>query len=146
MQSTRRDAVVRRLIAVVVLLVLAALYGLAAAQKGERSGATLEGGAARRLLSDRLWLLQVGSGESAVHHWTWKSDGSICVRFKAETKKCDDTGRWKLDGGRVCYELTWWGQGMGIKSSCFRIADRGEGHYEALEDNGMTQFRFTLAD
>ena len=56
-----------------------------------------------------------------------------------------DTGTWKLEGERMCYELTWWGAESGFKSSCYRITDLGKARYGALQDNGLIFFEFTVA-
>jgi hypothetical protein len=106
--------------------------------------ATLDAKAARSLISDRVW--QIKKKNAAGHdYWSWKSDGSVCVRLSEKTGKCADTGRWKLDGERLCYELTWLGVTWGMKSACFRISDRGKGRYEGLQDNGFTLFEFTIS-
>lgn len=63
-----------------------------------------------------------------------------------KTGKSADTGIWKLDGDRLCYELTSYGKTMGRQSACFRIADRVKGLDEAVQDNGFTLFKFSLVE
>jgi hypothetical protein len=124
-----------------ILLILPFLLLCATSQA---AGQVLDTAAARSLLSNRLWLLKPASSPDP-YFWSWKSDGSVCVRFEEKSAKCDDTGRWKLDHGRVCYDLTWWGESLGFRSACFRIVDHHNGRYEAIEDNGVTAFEFTVA-
>lgn len=109
------------------------------------SAATLDAKAARSLVSDRMWQQKTTSGPN-FRYWSWKSDGSVCLRARGKTDECGDTGRWKLDAERLCYDLTWGGLTYGVKSACFRISDQGKGRYEALQDNGLTLFEFTLVE
>ena len=107
------------------------------------SAATLDAKATKILVSDRMWQQKTSSGPN-YRYWSWKSDGSICLRADDKTDKCGDTGHWKLDAERVCYDLRWGGLTYGVKSACFRITDQGKGRYQALQDNGLTLFEFTV--
>ena len=98
---------------------------------------------ARDLVSDRVWQQKPSAGPN-YRYWSWKSDGSICIRTDDKADKCGDTGRWKLDAERLCFDLRWGGLNRGMKSACFRITDQGKGRYEALQDNGLTLFEFTI--
>jgi hypothetical protein len=103
----------------------------------------LDAEAAKRLVSNRLWQQQQAHGPGKVY-WSWKSDGSVCLRTEAPRGKCADTGRWKLEGERMCYELTWWGASVGRKAACFRIVAQGKGRFEALQDTGFSLFEFSV--
>ena len=105
--------------------------------------ATLDANAARNLVSDRVWQQKPSAGPN-FRYWSWKSDGSVCIRTDDKADKCGDTGRWKLDAERLCFDLRWGGLNRGMKSACFRITDQGKGRYEALQDNGLTLFEFTI--
>jgi hypothetical protein len=105
--------------------------------------ATLDAEAARNLVSDRVWQEKPSAGPN-YRYWSLKSDGSICIRTDDKANKCEDTGRWKLDAERLCYDLRWGGLNRGTKSGCFRISDQGKGRYQALQDNGLTLFEFTI--
>ncbi len=106
-------------------------------------GTALDAKAAKGLTADRMWQIKKPRGPGH-DYWSWKSDGSVCVRLGEKTGKCADTGRWKLDGARLCYELTWWGETHGMKSSCFRILDQGQGRYAWLSDNEFTSQEFSV--
>lgn len=108
------------------------------------AAATLDAKAAKDLISDRTWQ-QKKFDSPGYNYWSWKSDGAICLRLNENTGKCSDTGRWKLEGDRMCYEVTWLFKSGGGNSACFRIADQGKGRYGALQDNGLTLFEFTVA-
>jgi hypothetical protein len=126
-----------------ILLLVLMSFGLGAGVHA--AGVKLDAKALQSLLSNRLWRLKPASSADA-YFWSWKSDGSVCVRFEEKNAKCDDTGHWKLDGGRVCYELTWWGESLGFRSACFHVVDQSKGRYEAIEDNGVTAFEFTVVE
>jgi len=104
---------------------------------------TLNNAAAKTVIANRTWRQPQAHGSGKVY-WTWKSDGSTCLRTDGPKGKCADTGHWRLDGGRMCYELTWWGASVGRKSACFRIADKGKNQYEAIQDSGFTLFEFSV--
>jgi len=105
--------------------------------------ATLDANAARNLVTDRVWQQKPSAGPN-YRYWSWKSDGSICIRTDDKADKCGDTGRWKLNAERLCFDLRWGGLNRGMKSACFRITDQGKGRYEALQDNGLSLFEFTV--
>jgi len=128
-----------RLLIVLMISFFAMCAGLHAEQ------ATLGAEAAKSLISGHTWRQPQPHG-SAILHWSWNSDGSVCLRTEGATGKCADTGRWKLEGGRLCYELTWWGESIGRKSTCFRVSDEGGKRYKALEDNGFTLFEFSVVE
>ncbi len=104
----------------------------------------LDAKAARSLISDQTWQQKFMTGPGGVL-WSWKSDGSVCLRTEGKNSKCADTGRWKLDRERLCYELTWWGASENRKSACFRISNQGLGYYNAIKDDGVTAFEFSVA-
>lgn len=112
---------------------------------GQQAAAeTLDSEMTKKLLSDQTWVRKAYAG-GRDSYWSWKSDGTVCVRLFGRKGKCDDTGRWKKDGERVCYQMEWWSDHGGEKSACFRIAHAGKGRYEALEANGLVMFEFTVS-
>jgi len=129
---------IKTLIALCAALTVTAL---AIAKDGDKK--FLGAKAANDVISGRTWQANkvAASGQS---YWTWKSDGSVCLREGSKSGKCDDTGRWKLEGDRFCYELTWWGKSIGLDSACFRIADQGKGHYLGIKDNGLEGLSFSV--
>ena len=122
-----------------------ALFILAMVPAMQLAAETLDANAARKLVSDRTWRQKPPSGPG-YNYWTWKADGSVCLRLEDKRGKCADSGSWKLDGGRLCYELTWWAKSYGMTAACFRISSAGEGRFEALQDNGLPLFSFWLED
>jgi hypothetical protein len=55
-----------------------------------------------------------------------------------------DTGRWKLNGDSVCYDLSWWGKSGGYNARCVRVSGKGDGRYEMIPVDGVTTFDFTI--
>ena len=118
-----------------------AVTTLAIAKDGDKQ--FLDAKAAKGLISDRTWQANKIAA-SGYNYWSWKSDGSVCLRLESKTGKCDDTGHWKLEGDRFCYEVTWWSKSYGLNSSCFRIQDEGKGHYRGIKDNGLDGLLFSI--
>jgi hypothetical protein len=104
---------------------------------------TLDGEAAKRLLSDRDMASKNVAGEG-FYYWTWKADGSVCMRLQEKNGQCADTGKWNIERDRVCYAFTWWGMSSGFGANCFRISEVAKGRYEAIQDNGMRLFEFKV--
>jgi hypothetical protein len=124
-----------------VLATISFFLMCAASQAGTT---TLDAKAARKVISGHTLQIKFTSG--AVAYWSWGSDGSVCPHSNDKDSDCIDKGTWKMDGDRVCYELTWLGETQGFKSHCFRVTDRGQGHYEALSDNGLTFWEFSVVN
>ena len=109
----------------------------------DAQGKVLDAEAAKSLISGRMWQAPIIGGPGH-YYWSWKSDGSVCLRQNETTGKCLDTGTWKLKGNRLCYELTWYGAGLGLKSRCLRIVDEGNGRYRELEESGLATLKFSV--
>jgi len=125
-----------------VLFVALALAAVAA-DADAADAKVLDAKAAASLVNNRMWQQKLQRGPG-YNYWAWKGDGSVCLRLGDKSGKCADTGQWKQEGERLCYELTWWGAEAGLKSNCIRIADQGKGSYGALQDNGFTLYEFSL--
>lgn len=102
---------------------------------------TLDAKTLSGLVSGHTWQSKYGGG--GYLYWAWNSDGAVCLRQEA-SGSCMDTGRWKLDGDSVCYELSWWGKSGGYNARCYRVAGKGKGHYEMIPVDGVTTFPFTI--
>lgn len=105
--------------------------------------ADLGADAVGRLVSGTTWSARVLDTQAA--SWDWKTDGTVCLRLGGADGRCDDSGTWKLDGDRVCYQLTWWLKSYGMTSACLSVAELGHGRYEAKAANGNRFMQFTLA-
>jgi hypothetical protein len=116
---------------------------LASVSSVQAFAANLDATATKVLTNNRMWQQPQAHGSGQLF-WAWKSDGTVCLRTDGKTSKCADTGKWKLEGDRLCYELTWWGKSSGRNSACFRVHDRGKGKYEAIQDNGLELFHFSV--
>lgn len=103
---------------------------------------TLDAKAVRTLASGHTWRAKFYSPSPT--YWSWRTDGSFCLRLDDETAKCSDTGTWKVDGDRLCYKTTWWGQTSGVGAGCIRVVALDKGSYDAVQDNGVSLFKFSL--
>lgn len=126
------------------LLENAVLAGVLAVFAATAGAAALDSRGTKSLLSDHTWQIKFITTGTVVY-WTWRSDGSVCPRSNTIDSECIDKGAWRLDGDRVCYQLTWLGATAGFKAQCFRVVDRGQGHYEASLDSGLPFWEFSVA-
>ena len=125
---------------------IACLMALFALCTGFEAAATpVDAKAAKSLITGRVWQQKARTGPG-LNYWSWASDGSLCLRAEDRNSKCADTGRWRLEKDRLCYDLKWGGLTYGAKSGCFRISEKGSGLYEALQDNGLALFEFSVVD
>ena len=125
----------------VMFLAAAAVAFSALAKDSEHK--LVDGNAAKAVASGNTWeSKKVGIGGYA--YWEWKADGSVCMRSEEKTGKCTDTGTWKMDGDRLCWQLEWYGGDLGFKSNCVRLSDKGKGRYLGIDDQGSTMFDFTV--
>ena len=133
----KRENILKGHSGVALLLAFAAFSLCAPVAADNLDAKTLSG-----LVSGHTWQQEntVGGGYL---YWVWNSDGSVCLR-EEKTGSCMDTGRWKLDGDSVCYELSWWGKSGGYNARCNRVAGKGGGRYEMVPVNGVTTFPFTI--
>ena len=105
---------------------------------------TLDAKTLSGLVSGHTWK-QVNTVSGGYLYWAWNTDGAVCLR-QAATGSCMDTGRWKLDGDSVCHELSWWGKSSGSNVRCYRVAGKGDGHYEMIPVDGVKTFEFTIPE
>ena len=110
---------------------------------GPASAETLDAKTLSGLVSGHTWKSERLVGPGSLY-WEWKPDESVCLRQEA-TGSCMDTGRWRLDGDSLCYELSWWGKSSGLNARCVRAARKGDGRYEMIPVNGVTPIEFTIA-
>lgn len=115
---------------------------LAMVMAGQSGAADLGADAVSGLVGGTTWSAQVLDTQAA--SWDWKKDGTVCLRLGNTSGQCDDSGTWKLDGGRVCYRLTWWLKSYDMTSACLNVAELGNGRYEAKAVNGSRFMRFTI--
>lgn len=107
--------------------------------------ADLDAAAVRNLVSGKMWITEKLLNSSQLKSFDWKKDGTLCVRLGGTNGKCDDSGSWKLDGARVCYELSWWLKTQDMASACLDVADLGNGRYAANMSSGTRFMEFTVA-
>ncbi len=125
----------------IVLTFLAALaLAPAAAQM-------LDADSTKKLVVGETWVQpsMAGPGNS---YWSWNVDGTLCVRlFDSTQNTCDDTGKWTMDAGRVCYQLGWWNVSESRdKFGCFRVSNLDRGAHAAIGDDGFVMFEFSTLD
>jgi len=100
----------------------------------------------KNILVNKIWV-EKGKGPFSETFYEWKQDGAVCVRLFEKTGSCDYVGNWELKADRVCYILERRASQSGTKSQCVRISKSTTGPHthEALDDNNVTVFKFTVA-
>jgi len=104
----------------------------------------LDGAELRDLALRGIWSANLGYG-----YWAWKEDNTVCLRLHGPNGKCSDTGTWKIDGNKLCYEYTWWGQGEDMRQLCLTIIALDAGQYEVRHEGEKvtsTIFKFKVLD
>ena len=119
-----------------------AVATVAIAKDGDKK--VLDASAVKALISNHILKSKQVTAGSGYNYWAWKSDGSVCMRLASKKGTCDDKGRWKLDGDRLCWELEWFGNDLKLKSACVDVTDQGKGHYLATDKSGTILLDFTV--
>lgn len=78
------------------------------------------------MVSGRSWALSTYgdiSNPATTMVWDFLKDGSVCARPGASKvgDKCFDKGRWAIRGNVLCWDLTWFGDSVGLKSTCSTV-------------------------
>ena len=92
----------------------------------------LEDEALRALALQGMWATE----HAEYGFWSFKEDGTVCLRIGSKDGDCADTGTWTVDGKVLCYELTWWGESVGERKSCFTVQPVDGTRYETLFHGG----------
>jgi hypothetical protein len=127
----------RRLAAVTFAALCAsfiALGGQARANSSD-SGKMLEGSDLRRAVAGkRIYLSTPFGGEFPLFY---RADGRVDGSGEAvglgRFLKPSDSGRWWVDGGRLCQQWQTWYDG---KVFCFRVSEKGPGRIGWVRDDG----------
>ncbi len=89
------------------------------------------------LTNDKTWKMTWAGG--GIQFWDWKQDGSICARMSGwdRQEKCADTGRWRLQGDDLCWDLEWLNRSLGMSNACVTIEGTEAERYEATRVGGL---------
>lgn len=94
-----------------------------AASAAPQAGESIIGDDLVAMVSGRSWALSTygnTSNPATAMVWDFRKDGSVCARFAGSRvgDKCADEGRWRIDGDKLCWDLTWFGGTFGFKTAC----------------------------
>jgi hypothetical protein len=107
--------------------------------------ADLGADAVKSLLGGKMWKTEKMGQSNQLGSFEWKKDGMVCLRLGDNTSgKCDDSGTWRIDGARLCWEFTWWLKTYDMASACLGVAELGKGRYEAKMASGFKFMDFTV--
>jgi len=125
-KQMRKNSQWRRLASLGLVLTL----GLLANSPAEAQA--LKGTAIQKLALQGTWAAE----DAEFGYWSWGADNTVCFRLNNQTGDCADTGTWRINDDVMCYELTWWGKSIGIRTNCFTVHVLGDDRYEALYHGG----------
>ncbi len=102
---------------------------------------TLDANSIGNLTNDKTWQMKWPTclGYNCTQFWDWRQDGSICARMFGNDRqeKCADDGRWRLQGGNLCWDLEW----MGGEMQKGRYLHCPNGSHMALYDDQQVYFQ-----
>lgn len=102
------------------------------------------------LATGRTWAISFygnPDNPSSTNVWDFRKDGSVCARGvgSKRSEKCADVGKWSVKGEKLCWELTWMGEGAGTKTACSAVSkspkDRYDLHNEKNPDLSYAVFK-----
>jgi len=98
----------------------------------------------KALAVGHTWESKKLGGAPGYAWWSWQSNGSVCLRLNENMGKCDDSGKWRVEGNRLCWQLDWFGATFGLQSTCVRIVVQGKDRYLGIDEKGSTLFDFIV--
>ena len=98
----------------------------------------------KALAVGHTWESKKLGGAPGYSWWSWQSNGSVCLRLNEKMGKCDDSGKWRLEANRLCWQLDWFGATFGQQSTCIRIAVQGKDRYLGIDEKGSALFDFIV--
>jgi len=122
----RKNSQWRRLASLGLMLTLGLLANSPAVAQA------IKGTAIQKLALQGTWAAE----DAEFGYWSWGADNTVCFRLNNQTGDCADTGTWRINDDVMCYELTWWGKSIGIRTNCFTVHVLGDDRYEALYHGG----------
>ena len=113
------------------LLLAAFAAGAPLAASGQ---AELDADKLKALLAERTWVVAFYgdlTDKLRIAYWDFNADGTVCVRLASNPPKspCGDTGKWRLEGNSLCWDLGWFGKQNQFQSVCGRARPHGDAYH-----------------
>jgi hypothetical protein len=123
-------------------IVLFASFVAAQAQPG------LDAVQLKTLVTGRTWAIAFYgdlADRTRTAYWDFHPDGRVCARLanNAPGSRCADTGKWRLEGDKLCWELGWFGKSDGFQAACGRARSKGDAYQfiDVKNDGSLMAFR-----
>ena len=89
----------------------------------------------KALVTGRTWAFSHYGDVNQQSHlniWDFRKNGTVCARAVGakRTDKCADEGKWTLREDMLCWDLTWMGEAMKLKSACSSVKRTGKDVFE----------------
>jgi hypothetical protein len=115
---------------------------------GAKAEADLDAAQLKTLVSGRTWVIAFYgdlSDKLRTAYWDFQPDGRVCARLAntAPGSNCADTGKWRLEGDKLCWELGWFGKTDGFQAACGRARRQGDAYQfiNVKNDGSLMTFR-----
>ena len=94
----------------------------------------------RALAAGRTWAIAFYgdlTDKTRTAYWDFKPDGAVCARLANNPpgSSCADSGKWRLEGDKLCWELGWLGKTDGFQAVCGRARRSGDAYQFINEKN-----------
>jgi hypothetical protein len=88
----------------------------------------------KTLVNGRTWAISYSDPTNPAYTYVWdfRKNGSVCARLAGNTRsdKCADEGKWSIRDEMLCWELTWMGEALKLKTACSFVKKTGNDRFE----------------
>jgi hypothetical protein len=88
----------------------------------------------KTLVSGRTWAISYSDPTNRAYTYVWdfRKNGSVCARSAGSMRsdKCADEGKWSIRDERLCWELSWMGEALKLKTACSFVKKTGNDRFE----------------
>ena len=128
-----------------VALAACLLFALLPAAQAEPD---LDAGQLKTLVTGRTWAIAFYgdlTDKTRTAYWNFQPDGRVCARLANNPpgSSCADSGKWRLEGDKLCWELGWFGKTDGFQAACGRARRNGDAYQfiNVKNDGSLMAFR-----
>jgi hypothetical protein len=121
---------------------------LFASSVGAQTQAALDAEQLNTLVTGRTWAIAFYgdlTDKTRTAYWDFQRDGHVCARLANNVpgSKCADTGKWRLEGDKLCWEMGWFGKTDGFQAACGRARRAGDAYQfiDVKNDGSLMTFR-----
>jgi len=88
----------------------------------------------KALVNGRTWAISYSDPNDPAYTYVWdfRKSGSVCARLAGSPRhdKCADEGKWSIRDEKLCWELSWMGDALKLKTACSFVKRTGNDGFE----------------